>query len=110
MTSLSPRPFAKPRNNRERITPELPRAPLNRADAVVFATSPAWVVSVFVSSLAAAAMVIDIFVPVSPSGTGKILRSFTIFLCLEILLAPETNAFFKINPLIIMCTPLTCIA
>ena len=107
MVSFPSIPFEKPRNKRERITPELPRAPLNKAEAAIFAISPACVLSVLINSFAAADIVIDILVPVSPSGTGKIFKSFTMFLCLEILFAPEINAFFRVSPFIILCTPLT---
>ena len=42
---------------------------------------------------AAAAIVIDILVPVSPSGTGKIFKALISSFCFKILLAPEINAF-----------------
>ena len=71
------KPFANPLKSRERITPELPRAPRSIADAAVFATSAALTLSNIPSSCAAALMVIDILVPVSPSGTGKIFSSST---------------------------------
>ena len=67
-----------PLNSRESITPELPLAPLSMAAAALAATSPAPAVSgSFKSSSEAAPMVMDIFDPVSPSGTGKIFRSLT---------------------------------
>ena len=40
------------------------------------------------------------------SDIRKIFKSFTMFLCLEILFAPEINAFFRVSPFIILCTPL----
>ena len=48
----------------------------------------------FISS-AAAPMVMDILVPVSPSGTGKIFSSLICFLYLEMLLEPDRMAFFS---------------
>ena len=74
-SSTSFKPCAKPLKRIEVITPELPRAPLSIAEAAVFATSPALSASQSSRAFAAAITVIDIFVPVSPSGTGKILRS-----------------------------------
>ena len=43
-------------------------------------------------------MVMDMLVPVSPSGTGKMFMSLTCFLCLAMLLEPEMMAFFSWLP------------
>ena len=75
MVSRSLRDFAMPRNSRERMTPEFPRAPRSRALAAVWATSPTVAHCFFFSSAAAALMVRLILVPVSPSGTGNTFRS-----------------------------------
>ena len=92
-SSIPSSPFEKPRNNNERITPEFPLAPLSIDDAAVLEISPTVASSPALrSSATAAEMVIDMFVPVSPSGTGKILRSSTNFLLLTILFAPEMIA------------------
>ena len=67
----------KPRNSSDRITPELPRAPRNNAEDAV---SAVWLTVGFCSrssSRAAADRVMDILVPVSPSGTGNTLSSST---------------------------------
>ena len=69
------RDLESPRNSRERITPELPRAPCSKAEAVTEDACPTEVGEVFRSASAAAAMVMDILVPVSPSGTGNTFKS-----------------------------------
>ena len=77
--SFPERPFESPLKISERITPEFPRAPRSIADAAVFATSPAVAPSgVFLSSATAFFIVMDIFVPVSPSGTGNTFSSSTV--------------------------------
>ena len=98
---MSLSPWAKPRKISEVITPELPLAPRSIAEAVIPAASPAQVPSKSSSAATAALTVIDIFVPVSPSGTGKILRSFILFFWFEILFAPEITACLRICPFII---------
>ena len=65
-----------PLKSRERITPELPRAPRSSAEATQSAAAAIVSNSFFLSSVAALSMVSAILVPVSPSGTGKTLRSF----------------------------------
>ena len=78
------------------MTPELPRAPRSMEEAATLATSEAGALSgSFFSSSAAAPMVMDILVPVSPSGTGKMFKSLTCFLYLEILFDPDIIAFFS---------------
>ena len=91
----------KPLKIRERITPELPLAPRSSAEAAVFATTPASTSSGrFLSSATLLPMVIDIFVPVSPSGTGKTLSSSTDFFWLEMLLAALISASRSTLPFI----------
>ena len=86
----------------EVITPEFPLAPLKSADSITFATSPTPTPSpIKTSSFLALPRVIDIFVPVSPSGTGKTFNSSTLFLFLDMLLAALINASLKTLPLII---------
>ena len=100
-STVSSRPFEKPRNRRERITPELPLAPRSMAEAAVFATLA--VVSLSASACMAslpAPIVMDIFVPVSPSGTGKMLRSSTNFRFFNMLFAPEMTASRSCLPVI----------
>ena len=90
---LPSKPLEKPRNSRERITPEFPLAPRSKAEAAFLATCSTVGSSRRVSSSRfAALMVIDIFVPVSPSGTGNTLSASTCCLQFEMLFAPEINA------------------
>ena len=48
----------------------------------------------------------DMLVPVSPSGTGKMFMSLTCFLCFAMLLEPEMMAFFSWLPKIMGYTSL----
>ena len=80
--------FDIPLKNCDRITPELPLAPLRVANDIVSAAFVRVVSPFFKSSVAIAVAVSDIFVPVSPSGTGKTLSSSTVFLLLYKLFAP----------------------
>ena len=57
------------------MTPELPRAPRSMALAAQSAAAVRVGKSRFLSSAAAAPMVSDMLVPVSPSGTGKTFSS-----------------------------------
>ena len=70
-------PLLNPRNSRERITPELPLAPRSRAEAVTEAACSTVAGLDLRSSVTAVPMVMDILVPVSPSGTGKTFSSST---------------------------------
>ena len=67
--------WANPRSIWERITPELPRAPIRLPSAARAATSEIGASCSFADSSVAARRVRYMFVPVSPSGTGKTLRS-----------------------------------
>ena len=67
--------FVKPRNNWDKITPELPRAPLKEPDESAFAIVSIVGFSIAATSLAAAMIVMVILVPVSPSGTGNTFNS-----------------------------------
>ena len=90
------------------MTPELPRAPRSMAEAARLATSPAGAASSSASMASAAApMVMDILVPVSPSGTGKMFSSLICFLYLEMLLEPDRMAFFNWEPKIMGNTSFT---
>ena len=83
--------FAMPRNSSDRITPELPRAPRSSAEAVVSAAFASVGSLSFASSFIAAVMVIDIFVPVSPSGTGKTFSSLICSFCSVMASAPSVT-------------------
>ncbi len=96
------KPFEKPLKISERITPELPLAPLKRADAHFDDASSIVQSSASVAiSLAAAVIVILIFVPVSPSGTGNTLSASTACLLFEILFAAEIIESLNSKPVII---------
>ena len=70
-SSISARPLDIPLNIRERITPEFPLAPLRNAEAAAAETSDIVELSdILLSSFIELPIVIDILVPVSPSGTG----------------------------------------
>ena len=87
---LSFRPFEMPLNRSDNITPEFPLAPRSIAEAA----APDTALTVTLSSIAVSSareflMVMDIFVPVSPSGTGNTLSSSTLFLLFMMLCAPD---------------------
>ena len=85
----------------------MPLAPRKRAEAAIEATFPIGKSdSAFCNSATAEAIVIDILVPVSPSGTGKILSLSTRSLFLAILFEPEIIAFKRQFPLIKTNSPL----
>ena len=95
--------FEKPRNISERITPELPLAPLKSAEAHLDEASSRVQSSGSVAiSLAAFPIVILIFVPVSPSGTGKILSASTACLLFAILFDADMIASLNITPVTII--------
>ena len=77
------------------MTPELPRAPRSRALAVAFAATPTAEWAFFPISSAAAPMVMDILVPVSPSGTGKTLSS--LISCFRALIQAEPWTIMRAN-------------
>ena len=81
----------------ERITPEFPLAPLKEPDEIALQIASIPVLSPrLLTSLAADIMVIVIFVPVSPSGTGKTLSSFIHSFFASRFLAPDKNIFDSI--------------
>ena len=91
-----------PRKSRERITPEFPRAPRSRAPAAFSETFPTGIDADSLRiSAAAFAIVSDMLVPVSPSGTGKTLRSFTGCLFRSIAAAALRIMFLKSAPVIV---------
>ena len=64
-----------PRNNCERMTPELPRAPRREPEAIALHSTFISSVSSAATSLAADIIVMVMLVPVSPSGTGNTFSS-----------------------------------
>ena len=89
--------FVKPRNNWERITPELPLAPLKEPDEIALARDSIVGFSIAATSLAAESIVIVILVPVSPSGTGNTFSSLIHSLLASRPFAPARNAFLSIS-------------
>ena len=87
--------FVKPRINWLRITPELPRAPRREPLAIAFATFSRVGASIAATSRAADMMVMVMFVPVSPSGTGNTFNSLIHSFFAFKLFAPARNAFFS---------------
>ena len=75
MVCLSFITLEKPRKIRDRMTPELPRAPRSMAEAQMAVAWPTVSGDFCRSSPAAVPMVRLMLVPVSPSGTGKTLSS-----------------------------------
>ena len=92
-----------PRKSSERMTPELPRAPRSRALAVMDEARSTVAGLRFCSSCAAACMVRLILVPVSPSGTGKTLRSLMLCFSLAIEAAPKISISWKTGPVMVSC-------
>ena len=92
-----------PRKSSERMTPELPRAPRSRALAVMDEARSTVAGLHFCSSCAAACMVRLILVPVSPSGTGKTLRSLMLCFSLAIEAAPKISISWKTGPVMVSC-------
>ena len=93
---------AKPRKSCDRITPELPLAPISRPVAIASTTSPTSSFLSLCSSWTAENIVRDMFVPVSPSGTGKTFRESIISLLLSSVFAALMNILFKVVPSIPM--------
>ena len=90
-SSYSAITFVKPRNNWDKITPELPLAPRNDPEEIAFANEAMVGFSIAATSFAADIIVIDIFVPVSPSGTGNTFSSLIHSFLASKLLAPARN-------------------
>ena len=76
-SSLSLAYCANPRKIWDKITPELPRAPINKPRLKIFATVDSDSDPLFVTSEIPFKIVKDIFVPVSPSGTGNTFMAST---------------------------------
>ena len=85
--------FVNPRNNWDRITPEFPRAPRREPDEIAFARSFITGFSTAATSLAAEMIVMLIFVPVSPSGTGNTFSSLIHSFFASRFFAPAKNIF-----------------
>ena len=92
-----------PRKICERMTPELPRAPRSAPFETQSHTSIKVLEEVMESSLTADCMVRDIFVPVSPSGTGKTLSASTFARLFSNIFAPTRTIFRNVAQLIVFC-------
>ena len=85
--------FVKPRKSCDKITPELPLAPRREPEEIAFASDFISRSCIAVTSFAADMIVSVIFVPVSPSGTGKTFNSLMYSFFASILFAPARNIF-----------------
>ena len=89
-----------PLNNWERITPELPRAPINNPLENDFPSSPIFSTVLAAVSLAPEDIDRFMFVPVSPSGTGNTFNEFIFSAFLAKFLAPKSIILAKTRPFI----------
>ena len=87
--------FVNPLNSCERITPELPLAPLNEPVAIAFASVSISGTAIAPTSFAADIIVSVILVPVSPSGTGNTFKSLIHSFFASRFFAPARNIFCK---------------
>ncbi len=94
--------FTKPRKICDRITPEFPLAPRREPLEIAFPSSS--IVGLFsrLTSFAADIIVIVIFVPVSPSGTGKTFSSLIYSFFASRAFAPARNIFWTIPASILL--------
>ena len=83
---------------RDRITPEFPRAPRSIPREATDEASDSESESLSRSMRAPDSIVINILSPVSPSGIGNTLRSFTAVLFDERFAAPDTIMSAKVDP------------
>ena len=96
--------FVNPLKSCERITPELPRAPLKEPEEIALANVSIVGLSIPLTSFAADIIVNVIFVPVSPSGTGNTFNSLIHSFFASRFLAPAKNIFCKVFPSILVTT------
>ena len=101
-SSYSAITFVNPRNNWDKITPELPLAPRNDPEEIAFANEAMVGFSIAATSFAADIIVIDILVPVSPSGTGNTFSSLIHSFLASKLLAPARNILAKSSAFIVV--------
>ena len=88
--------LVNPLKSCERITPELPLAPLKEPPEIAFDKFSKLGEAILLTSLAAERIVIVILVPVSPSGTGNTFNSFIISFFASRLAAPAKKHFLSI--------------
>ena len=95
-SSWSRMPLVNPLKSWDRITPELPLAPLKEPEEMHFPRVYISGLSSLLTSAAAAVIVIVILVPVSPSGTGNTFSSLIHSLLDSRFFAPPRNIFATI--------------
>ena len=93
--------LVNPLSSWDRITPEFPLAPRREPDDMAFAKSFISGFSSAITSFAAAMIVRDILVPVSPSGTGNTFNSLINSFCASIFCAPARNILASISTFIV---------
>ena len=106
-SSYSAITLVNPRNNWERITPEFPLAPLNEPEEIAFASSFMVGFSSSLTAFAADIIVIDILVPVSPSGTGKTFSSLIHSFFASRFFAPAKNILANTAAFIVLTSTST---
>ncbi len=87
--------FVKPRNSCDKITPEFPLAPRREPDDIAFAIDAISGFSIALTSFAADIIVMVMFVPVSPSGTGNTFSSLIHSFLESRFFAPFKNIFAR---------------
>ena len=85
--------LVNPRKSWDKITPELPLAPLKEPDEMALQRERISGFSIAATSLAADMMVRVILVPVSPSGTGNTFKSLIHSFLDSRFFAPAKNIF-----------------
>ena len=88
--------LVKPLNNCDNMTPELPLAPRSEPPEIAFERVAMSGSESAATSFAADIIVIVMFMPVSPSGTGNTFNSFIVSLFASSRLAPARNIFARV--------------
>ena len=87
--------FVNPRKSWDKITPEFPLAPRRDPEEIALDKDFISGFSIALTSRAAAMIVMHIFVPVSPSGTGNTFNSLIHSCFASRFLAPAKNIFAR---------------
>src|SRR5215813_9543947 len=109
-SDLSWTALAKPRKIWDRITPELPRAPIRLSWAAIRAILLTSVACESRTCSTADCKVSNMFVPVSPSGTGNTLRRLTSSWCAPSHARLPSNACFRSWPFTLPPPPVSELA
>ena len=102
ISSYSAITLVNPRNSWERMTPELPLAPRREPEEIAFASDFMSGSAIAATSFAADMIVIDMLVPVSPSGTGNTFSSLIHSFFASKFFAPARNAFARASAFIVV--------